>query len=355
MFQNEKPVPKEIRERHLAKDDISECEDEWYKAWPKTDSLDEDGVCLVGTRKEKLPTDCMQVDELTIPSPPSIVVETYRENGRLITGPPGKQSSPELYVDETLDEVVSCPTNREYFYAFLDAHKRPHFVISHEDLKQYMKSIVANVSGTTKLLVLHQKSTLKPIHIGDSNCISFCYYGSPTREYQQYFSKPPLDISFWMDRFDNTTNDYDMDELSAARGDFDSCDLGLSRSGVNHNAVNTQSISSKLICSRPCLINTHLVDEYRSLGEIMDVMQKFADGHIKENGRKLFSNTIRDEKLGSIFREMTGAKICRAEAVTVSRQKLGLAKDVMDGKVNFDSTQRHMYVWTKDSCSPTSS
>ena len=97
----------------------------------------------------------------------------------------------------------------------------------------------------------------------------------------------------------------------------------------------------KFVCAMPALINSDKVDEYKSLGPILDLIQQFSDHFITDHGCKLFSNSTRDEKLTSKFRSATGAQICRAEAATVTRQMLGSLKDVESGKLNFASTKRH--------------
>ena len=143
-----------------------------------------------------------------------------------------------------------------------------------------------------------------------------------------------------MKQFDHTR--YKMDKDSAARGLVDSCDVGFGQCGVQRKASADQmEHGHRVVCALPVLIHTDRIDEYQSLGPMLDQMQLFADSFITDDGCKLFSNFTRDRKLASKFRSLTGAKFCRAEAATVTRQMLGTVSDVEAGKVKFACTQQH--------------
>ena len=329
---------------HTKEDDITVMEDEWYLD-PTCSSITRDNLPnTIVTCEQPFTNPAIQAFTSEISNPPVIVIETFSatSTGEIVAGPSGSPMQPDYLLDahKRLRDIVSCSTNNEYFYCFTYANLRPHFVLGDNQYTDYISNVMSRVSTAPTYYLHGKQSTKQPVRL-DVNGTSFHFYGNRTKEYQDSFTnKTPIDITFWMKRFDHTR--YKMDKDAAARGLVDSCDVGFGRCGVQRKASADQmEYGHRVVCALPVLIHTDRIDEYQSLGPMLDQMQLFADSFITDDGCKLFSNVTRDRKLASKFRSLTGAQFCRAEAATVTRQMLGTVSDVEAGKVKFACTQRH--------------
>ena len=284
---------------------------------------------------------------------PVVVVETFVSTvtRNIVDGPAGEPGSSN-YVNnglaettqKNLVEVIAHPTSHEYAYCFSDAHVRPHFVISHDEFKKYLSKVVLTFGMNCKLHVGDFSTLHKPTMLKHSdNNPNFYFFGAGTAQFQAFFGDPPIDVDWFMDRFDKKL--YNPNE-NENRGFKDVLDIGFGHYGACKDSKKDQVIGSDYVCARPTLINlTGNEEEYRALGPMLDQMQLFSDAKetgLREDNCKLFSCEKRRTHFVLQLRHATGAKIFRGEAVTVLRQKVGTVTDLeANGTMDFEKTLRH--------------
>ena len=119
-------------------------------------------------------------------------------------------------------------------------------------------------------------------------------------------------------------------------------DLGWARHGCSESASASQNRSKNVVCALPKMINKSKSDEFQNITGLLDQMTNFMDNNFLDNGCKLFNDPLRDEQFAGRLRSMHGGEKFWAEAFTVVRQQLGTIQDVMEGKCDFEPTERHM-------------
>ena len=90
--------------------------------------------------------------------------------------------------------------------------------------------------------------------------------------------------------------------------------------------MNESTHASQMKSPRFLLALLHMTNKSSACqkpGNIPDLVQKFCDGFVRENGKKLMPCESRDEVFGARLREATHQKDSRFEAHTIVRQPLG--------------------------------
>ena len=283
---------------------------------------------------------------------PVIIVETYRsdEDGSVVRGVASKSAGLAYLKDNTakrrLSDVLVCPSSSTYIYCFSDANLRPHFVTSEKKASKYIDEVRKLYGFDVHLDILSRISCRsKGVNIIDKDgSTNFAFFSSDTQEFQDTFHGYRPNAVFWMNMFDEKKYKRAETEETAdeQRGFTDVLDIGFGRNGVNYDHRVSQDTGPTVICGKPHLINKEFKEEYAQLGELMDCMQLFANKNFRDNQKKLFDDSKRNEIFAEVLKEMTGSKHCNGEAVTIVRQRLGSLADVMAGLIQFSDTLRHL-------------
>ena len=109
-----------------------------------------------------------------------------------------------------------------------------------------------------------------------------------------------FDADWWNQQFDNPEENAIDTERGFINGHYH---LGWGRCGVNETTYASQTKSPRFILALPHMINKSTDGAYDKLGNIPDLVQRFCDEFVRENGEKLMPCKSRDEVFGARLRE----------------------------------------------------
>ena len=157
---------------------------------------------------------------------------------------------------------------------------------------------------------------------GQQEGSDFIFLSNKCQSFKDVFGagveKVQFDADWWNQRFDNP----EKNAIDTERGFTDGHhNLGWGRCGVNESTSASQMRSPCFLLALPHMMNKS--SACQQPGNIPDLVQKFCDGFVRENGKKLMPCKSRDEVFGARLREATQQQDSWFEAHTIVRQPLG--------------------------------
>jgi len=154
---------------------------------------------------------------------------------------------------------------------------------------------------------------------------SFIFLSNRCKLFHDFFGENleyvRFDADWWNQQFDNQKENSIDTERGFVNGHFN---LGGGRCGVNENTYTSQTKSPQFILALPHMINKNSSEvAYQKLGNIPDLVQRFCDDFVREEGGKLMPCKSRDNYFGARLRKATGQKLSRFKAYTIVCQTLG--------------------------------
>ena len=194
------------------------------------------------------------------------------------------------------------------------------------------KCLISDSTAGTKRIAWHELDD--PIKVirddsmddglkgGQQEGSDFIFLSNKCQTFKDIFGgdleKVQFDADWWNQRFDNPEDNAIDTERGFINGHYN---LGWGRCGVNKSTYVSQMKSPCFLLALPHMINKS--SAYQQLGNIPDLVQKFCDGFVRENGKKLMPCESRDEVFGARLRKATQQQDSRFEACTIVRQPLG--------------------------------
>jgi hypothetical protein len=294
---------------------------------------------------------------------PVIVIETFTDmdGGDVVMGPtkaptgvsfsPGddRYLRPNTKTKKRLASVILCETSDKYFYCFKLANKKPHFVLSKPEAREYMKKLLDWDVGIKRFCRHQLKEPLKVIgdhtittgiQAGTRADSDFLFLSDDTKLFHHYFGndKLNLDVDFWMETFDKQQSEGKTTDVQKRGFKDGHVDIGWGRGGVSSSMMETQKKGKEYLLAQPALINKNDVG-YRKLGNLPDCVQAFCDDHVRDCGEPLMNDMDRDEKYAKPLRAKMNLKRSRFEAYTLVRQFVCHSSKLQRNK--FNKTARH--------------
>lgn len=172
--------------------------------------------------------------------------------------------------------------------------------------------------------VIRNCSMVDGLKGGQKEGSDFIFLSNRCKTFKNICGRDLENVQFNADRWNQQFDNQEENAIDTERGFINGHhNLGWGRCGVNETTCASQTKSSRFILALRHITNKSTEGALQKLGNIPDLVQRFCDEFVRENGEKLMPCELRDEVFGVRLREATRQKHLRFKAHTIVRQPLG--------------------------------